>query len=47
MVFTQVKDPAGNVYQYGYTADVFGAGRARLASATLPERATDDHYLSL
>ncbi|WP_409460708.1 DUF6531 domain-containing protein [Stenotrophomonas maltophilia] len=35
-LLTQVKDPAGNVYQYGYTADVFGAGRARLASATLP-----------
>lgn len=35
-LLTQAKDPAGNVYQYGYTADVFGAGRARLASVTLP-----------
>ncbi|HEC0375722.1 TPA: hypothetical protein R1R29_005229, partial [Escherichia coli] len=33
---TQVKDPAGNVYQYTYTPNAFGTGRARLASATLP-----------
>lgn len=33
---SQVTDPAGNVYQYAYTANVFGAGRGRLASTTLP-----------
>lgn len=33
---TQVTDPAGNVFQYTYTANVFGAGRGRLASTTLP-----------
>lgn len=33
---TQVTDPAGNIYQYTYTPNVFGAGRGRLASATLP-----------
>lgn len=32
----QVTDPAGNTYQYAYTPNVFGAGRGRLASATLP-----------
>ena len=33
---TQVTDPAGNVYKYSYTADIFGAGRGRLATTTLP-----------
>jgi YD repeat-containing protein len=33
---TQVTDPAGSVYQYSYTANVFGTGRGRLASTTLP-----------
>lgn len=32
----QVTDPAGNVYRYAYTPNVFGTGRARLASAVLP-----------
>ncbi|MCC7634428.1 DUF6531 domain-containing protein [Stenotrophomonas rhizophila] len=31
-----VTDPAGNIYRYSYTADVFGAGRGRLATTTLP-----------
>ncbi|WP_411850100.1 DUF6531 domain-containing protein [Stenotrophomonas sp. LGBM10] len=33
---TQVIDPAGNAYQYSYTPNVFGTGRGRLASTTLP-----------
>ncbi len=33
---TQVTDPAGNVYQYSYSPNVFGTGRGRLASTTLP-----------
>lgn len=33
---TQVTDPAGNVYQYTYTPNVFGTGRGRLASTVLP-----------
>jgi YD repeat-containing protein len=32
---TSVTDPEGNVYQYGYTANVFGTGRGRLTSTTL------------
>ncbi|MDV3467503.1 DUF6531 domain-containing protein [Stenotrophomonas sp. C3(2023)] len=32
----QVADPAGTLYHYGYTANAFGNGRARLASAQLP-----------
>ncbi|MDO5505070.1 MAG: RHS repeat-associated core domain-containing protein [Pseudoxanthomonas suwonensis] len=32
----RVTDPAGNQYNYGYTANAFGAGRHRLASVTLP-----------
>lgn len=35
-LLTQVRDPAGNVYQYSYTANAFGTGRGRLASTTLP-----------
>jgi YD repeat-containing protein len=33
---SQVTDPAGNVYQYTYTPNVFGTGRGRLASTILP-----------
>lgn len=33
---TQVTDPAGNIYRYTYTPNVFGNGRGRLASTTLP-----------
>ncbi len=33
---TQVTDPAGNIFQYAYTPNVFGTGRGRLASTTLP-----------
>lgn len=32
----QVTDPAGNVYRYTYTPDVFGTGRGRLASTVMP-----------
>src|SRR5690606_16579015 len=31
-----VRDPAGNQYQYTYTANKFGAGLHRLATAKLP-----------
>jgi YD repeat-containing protein len=31
-----VTDPAGAVFQYSYSANIFGTGRHRLASATLP-----------
>ncbi|MFC3815036.1 DUF6531 domain-containing protein [Lysobacter sp. GCM10012299] len=44
---TQVTDPAGSVYQYAYTPDVFGTGRGRLAGATLPgapATTVDYHY---
>lgn len=46
---TQVSDPAGNAYRYAYTADAFGQGRGRLASATLPgppATRIDYHYES-
>lgn len=33
---TRVTDPAGNIYQYSYTPNVFGTGRGRLATTTLP-----------
>lgn len=33
---TQVVDPAGNVFSYTYTANAFGTGRPRLATATQP-----------
>jgi len=33
---TQVLDTAGNPYGFGYDANVFGTGRGRLASVTLP-----------
>ncbi|WP_164090793.1 RHS repeat protein, partial [Stenotrophomonas maltophilia] len=33
---SQVTDPAGNIYRYTYTPNVFGNGRGRLASTTLP-----------
>lgn len=33
---TKVTDPSGGIYQYSYTANVFGAGRGRLASTILP-----------
>lgn len=33
---TKVIDPNGSVYTYGYTANVFGVERPRLASTTLP-----------
>lgn len=33
---SQVTDPAGNIYRYTYTPNVFGNGRGRLASSTLP-----------
>lgn len=37
-VVTEVTDPAGSVYRYGYTSNVFGSGPGygRLASTTLP-----------
>lgn len=42
---TQVIDPAGNLYHYSYTPNVFGQGRGRLASTTLPgEPATTISY---
>lgn len=33
---SQVTDPAGNIYRYTYTPNVFGNGRGRLASTSLP-----------
>lgn len=33
---TQVTDPAGGIYNYTYTANAFGSGKVRLATATLP-----------
>ena len=35
-VVTQVANPAGHVFQYSYTPNVFGTGRARLAGVILP-----------
>ncbi len=46
---SEITDPAGNVYRYTYTANVFGTGSGygRLASATLPgtpETTISYHY---
>ncbi len=38
---TTITDPAGAVYAYTYTANAFGSGRHRLASATQPGTAGD------
>jgi hypothetical protein len=44
-VVTEVTDPAGAVYQYGYIGNVFSGLRSRLASTTLPGRpATTINY---